>query len=140
MYSTGLPILYPFAALQYVVLYWVQKGLIIKFYERTSSFNEELPMMSTRFIKFGLVFHAVMGGLMLTNSDLMPETEKYQVDVGSEVIQHIGREFLSRLVSRPYSAMYLGFWLVILIFIVAKNTVLKIVIKLFGFVISKTCF
>jgi len=47
MYSTGLPLLYPFAAIFYFVLYWVYKGLLIKYYEKTTRFNEELPLYTT---------------------------------------------------------------------------------------------
>jgi len=82
MYSTGLPILYPFAALFYFVLYWVYKILLLKYYERTTNFNEELPLFSTKWIKLGLIFHGVMGGLMTTNSDLMPAIDGYAAEVG----------------------------------------------------------
>lgn len=38
-YSVGLPILYPFACVFYMVLYWVYKFLLLKYYARTNKFN-----------------------------------------------------------------------------------------------------
>jgi hypothetical protein len=43
-YSGGLPILYPIGVLNYFILYWVYKGLIIKFYSKSTMFNETLPI------------------------------------------------------------------------------------------------
>jgi hypothetical protein len=40
MFSTGMPILYPFGFLFYGVLYWVYKLLLLKYYSRTNRFNE----------------------------------------------------------------------------------------------------
>lgn len=40
MFSTGMPILYPFGFLFYGVLYWVYKFLLLKYYSRTNKFNE----------------------------------------------------------------------------------------------------
>ena len=38
-YSSGLPVLYPVAFLNYLILYWVYKILLIKYYRKTVSFN-----------------------------------------------------------------------------------------------------
>jgi hypothetical protein len=38
-YSSGIPILYPVAFLNYMILYWVYKILLIKYYRKTVSFN-----------------------------------------------------------------------------------------------------
>jgi hypothetical protein len=47
MYSGGLPILYPFACIFFFILYWVYKGLLLKYYEKTTRFNEQLPLFAT---------------------------------------------------------------------------------------------
>ena len=38
-YSAGMPILYPIAALNFTILYWVYKILLIKFYSKSVMFN-----------------------------------------------------------------------------------------------------
>ena len=68
MYSTGLPVLYPFACIFFFVLYWVYKGLLLKYYARTTKFNEEIPIESVNYIKFGIFLHIFIGSIMLSNN------------------------------------------------------------------------
>lgn len=70
-FSSGLPILYPFAMGFNFVLYWVYKYLLLKYYQRTSKFNEELPLKSIKFIKYGLLFHMIGAMLMYSNTDML---------------------------------------------------------------------
>jgi hypothetical protein len=72
MYSAGLPILYPLACAFYFGLYWVYKFLLLKYYEKTTQFNEELPLHVTSWMKVGLFIHGVITLFMLTNSKLIP--------------------------------------------------------------------
>lgn len=53
------------------VLYWVYKYLLLKYYQRTSKFNEELAIKSIKFIKYGLMFHMIGAMLMYSNTDLL---------------------------------------------------------------------
>lgn len=46
MYGTGLPVLYAFAAVFLFVNYWIYKWLLIKFYKKTTVFNEEMAFNS----------------------------------------------------------------------------------------------
>lgn len=76
MYSSGLPILYPFAALFYFVLYWVYKGLLLKYYARTTKFNEDIPIQSMTWVKFGLFMHLFIGSIMLSNQNFFPPSKE----------------------------------------------------------------
>jgi len=38
-YSGGMPVLYPVAVINFTFLYWIYKTLILKHYQKTSSFN-----------------------------------------------------------------------------------------------------
>ena len=75
MFGTGIPILYPFACVFYFISFWVYKSLLIKFYAKPKNFKEHLPVFSTSYIKVGIVFHIIFGGLMLTNSQIIPSEE-----------------------------------------------------------------
>lgn len=79
MFSTGIPILYPFAVVMYFGTYWVYKFLLIKFYQKTTKFNYNLPMYTTAYIKVGVFFHIIIGGLMVTNSDIIPSKNDYSL-------------------------------------------------------------
>lgn len=75
MFSTGMPILYPFAVIFYFGLYWVYKLLLIKFYQKTTKFNYHLPIYTTQYIKVGVFFHIIIGGIMVTNNDIIPSQD-----------------------------------------------------------------
>ena len=78
MFSTGLPILYPFAFIFYFMLYWVYKLLLTKFYQKTTKFNYNLPIYTTQFIKVGVFFHILTGGFMVTNNEIIPSKIDYE--------------------------------------------------------------
>ena len=80
MYSCGMPILYPFAALFYFMLYSVYKGLLLKYYSRTTKFNEEIPMKSLFWVKFAIVVHLFISSLMLSNQNFYSATKETQSD------------------------------------------------------------
>ena len=77
MFSTGIPILYPFAVVMYLGVFWVYKFLLIKFYQKTTKFNYNLPVYTTQYIKIGVFFHILIGGLMVTNNDIIPSKLDY---------------------------------------------------------------
>ena len=80
MYSSGLPVLYPLGCLFYIVLYWVVKILLLKYYQRTSHFNEELAIKSVGYIKYGIIFHMIVGGFMYTNSRILSSDSSEQLE------------------------------------------------------------
>jgi len=71
MYSSGFPVLYPVAFIFYTVLYWVYKFFLIKFFQKTSKSNENLAIKSMSYIKYGIVIHMIIGGLMYTNISIL---------------------------------------------------------------------
>lgn len=76
MYSSGLPIMYPLAAIFYMVLYWVYKGLLLKYYARTTVFDKDIPIESLSWVKFGLFAHLFIGSIMLSNQNFFPASTK----------------------------------------------------------------
>jgi hypothetical protein len=71
-YSGGMPILYPIGALFFFILYWILKFMLLKYYSRTTSFTEELPLFSTKFMIVGLVLHGIAFVFMVSNTALLP--------------------------------------------------------------------
>jgi hypothetical protein len=137
MFSAGLPILYPFACIAFFVLYWVYKFLLLKYYEKTTRFNEQLPLYSITWIKFSILLHGVVGLFMYTNSDLFPQNDPYagKIEAMLKFIGGWGELFQERFFQRSYSVIYFLFWICVVIWFVAKHTVLKLFWKL----VSCTC-
>jgi hypothetical protein len=66
-FSSGMPFLYPIAALFFLLYFWVYKGLLLFYYQRTSNFDEGLPLMSNDYLSVGIAWHLVVGLIILTN-------------------------------------------------------------------------
>ena len=64
-FSAGLPILYPVAAFSFIMLYLVYKCLLLKYYSKTSEFNEDLPLRSIELMKYSVLFHMLIGAFMI---------------------------------------------------------------------------
>ena len=77
MFSAGIPILYPFACAAFFVLFWVYKFLLLRFYKKTTNFNQDLPTYSITLVKYGLMLHGVFGLAMYTNNDIFPMNDPY---------------------------------------------------------------
>lgn len=58
-----------------MVLYWVYKGLLLKYYARTTKFNQEIPIESMTWFKVALFFHLFIGSIMLSNQSFFPPQE-----------------------------------------------------------------
>lgn len=139
MYSTGMPLLYPFACIFYFVLYWVYKFLLLKYYERTNRFNEELPIMTTGYIKVGLLLHGAFGGLMITNSRLIPPDMKTIKERSVDLTQdNIFDLLIGRFFRSDYSLLYLFFWLGVIAWLIAKDTILEYLYNFFA-CLAKVC-
>ena len=72
VFSAGMPILYLFGFVAYMLLYFFYKGLLVKYYQKTTTFNEGLPVYSIGLIRIALILHIAMGLKMYTSNDLFP--------------------------------------------------------------------
>ena len=124
MYSSGLPILYPIACLFNFILYWVYKVLLLKFYQRTTRFNEGLATHSIGYIKYGILFHLVIGGLMYSNSNIISPSNKDYLERVTDRIDLSGSGYLNDRFQSPYSKLYLIFSAFLVILFLFKNIII----------------
>ena len=135
-YSCGMPILYPLAFLFYMVLYIVYKFLLIKFYQKTTKFNEELPLFTVNYIRLAIVWHCIGSLFMISNTDLLMSIEEmtlptYYFDNGS-VADIMGHRFFMK----PHVIIYmLGVCFIFGVYML-QNTILKWIYLLFKCVCS----
>ena len=150
MYSTGLPILYPFGCIFYMVLYWVYKGLLLKYYARTTKFNQEIPIESMTWFKVALFFHLFIGSIMLSNQSFFPPQEADEdsqaTKLGEKAVDYLGNlhipyadnfigGYFVRLTAGSQSTIYFTFIVILIALIVAVN-VLDILFNLFEAILA----
>ena len=148
-YSSGLPVLYPVAFVNYLILYWVYKILLIKYYRKTVSFNQDLPNFSIYFFKVGIVFHIIMGAFIFTNKNVLRSNilEVYEDDNTAESLtdEFVKSDsgFILMLIKRFTSGLgsfYLTFVILIIVYYILKLTVGAVLSKLFGALFKIFCF
>ena len=137
MYSSGLPILYPIACLFYTLAYWVYKTLLLKYYQRTSKFNERLALYSVGYVKYGLLFHMVVGGLMYTNSNIMSTSNADRLESAASWLRVTGHAFLAKRFSSLHAQLYMGLLTVLVLAYLLKRFIVQLLAKLV--VLSVTC-
>jgi hypothetical protein len=131
MYSTGLPILNIFAFFFYLIFFFVYKYLLIKYYQKTSSFDQELPLFTTSYIKVGIFFHIICGGIMLTNSDIIPTDTKKIPEGKEEELGPLKFAIYKRFIyNSVHGNLYISFFGMLLIFLLFKNTIGKLIARL----------
>lgn len=59
LYSGGLPIMYPTAAIFFFITYWMDKCLLLKCYRRPIKFDNYLAKGTLSYFKFILLGHIV---------------------------------------------------------------------------------
>jgi len=80
-YSSGMPGMYPVACFNYFVIYWVYKVLIVRHYQKTTSFNEDMSKFTINFFRIGAVLHLVIGAFMYTNSSILSSSNIHYLAV-----------------------------------------------------------
>ena len=70
-YSGGMPCLYPIGCLNFFILYWVYKYLLLKQYCKTTSFDQQLCISSMSLFKYAVIFHLFFGAFFFSNSNIL---------------------------------------------------------------------
>lgn len=71
-YGSGIPILYFIAAVYFLVTYWVEKILLLRYYRKPKIQDESLALNMILWFKYALILHLIGGLLMLSNTEILP--------------------------------------------------------------------
>jgi hypothetical protein len=74
-FSIGMPILYPIVMLYFIQTYWFDKICLIHFCQKTKVFCEDLPIESTKILKYAIILHFLFGFIMLSNEEILNPPE-----------------------------------------------------------------
>jgi hypothetical protein len=64
LYSGGMPILYPVAALYFIITYWVDKYMLFNYYRKPIMFNDYLARRTLEYFKYIFFLH-ILGCLLM---------------------------------------------------------------------------
>ena len=108
LYSGGMPILYPVAALFFFVSYWVDKCLILRCYRRPIKFDEYLAKSTLDFFKYILILHIIGFFVMFSLTPILQNSFLSEKQVSRFKIRDEDDQF-------SFFSIYLWICLIILI-------------------------
>jgi hypothetical protein len=113
-FSSGMPLLYPVASMFYFVYFWVNKALLLFYYQRTSNFDEGLPLMSTDYLSVGIACHLIVGLIVLTNDEIITGSSRVDTSYFLPSQQQEGF-FSQRLYYSDHATLYYACFLLFFI-------------------------
>jgi hypothetical protein len=135
-FAGGLPMLYPIAFLNFLVLYWVYKVLLVKYYQKTVAFDQGLPIYTVRYFKFAIFFHVLASTFMYTNhvmvsserlsevatpvTDVVSEWSSHHAELGGAVTVGLAARF-----SKTIGIVYLLFIILLIVLAIFQATVVS---------------
>lgn len=66
-----MPILYLIGFLTFLIQFWVYKYLLIRFYRKTVSFDQELPFFTIYYFRIGVLMHCILSLFIFTEKNLI---------------------------------------------------------------------
>ena len=118
MYSAGLPILFLITAVNFMLIYWVDKWLVLRFYRTPKNYDEVCINFSLEEIMLSFVFHFIIGAIVYSNEKIL--TSK---GTGSDLIASINTDEGMGLFSiQRYNSVH------VILFFVANTIMLTIII------------
>lgn len=127
MYSSGIPVLYPIGCLFFIGMYWMCKILLINYFQRSTRFNENLQLWSLSYMKYSVLFHMIIGGIMYTNNKVfsMQAKEEFDREVNFLLKRLAQLEFFQDRFDSTHSRLYLAIFIMLVLMYCMKRFVFK---------------
>ena len=71
IYSPVLPLLLPLALLNFMIIYWVDKYLVLRFYQTPKNYDQNIILKQIQYLKLTLPFHFIGGLIFLSNTAIL---------------------------------------------------------------------
>ena len=84
MYSSGMPILYVFGVIYFLITYWIDKWMLFRYYKKPVMFDSYIARHSLNWFKYILLLHCIGFTVMFSNSEIIPLIMKKDEDERSE--------------------------------------------------------
>lgn len=92
MYSPALPVLFPLAAVNFTLIFWVDKYLLLRFYRTPKNYDEQAIQHTLGQLKYAFLFHFVIGALVYSNRRILSSSGTFAIlgDVINQVDKQEG--------------------------------------------------
>jgi hypothetical protein len=73
-YSSGLPIMYIITAVNFMIIYWIDKVLLLRFYKSPKNYDEQSINFALGQCYYAFLFHFLIGSLVYSNDQILTST------------------------------------------------------------------
>jgi hypothetical protein len=77
MFSVGLPILFLLAAINFIVMYWIDKYLILRIYKTPVKYDHKPIHFTLELMRWSFLFHFFIGFYMITCDGILSSNNQY---------------------------------------------------------------
>lgn len=112
LYSSGMPILYPIGAAFFLVGYWVDKILLLRFNRRPVRYDSYLSKKTLWWYKFILVMHVVFGTIMYANSSICPSKYVF-LNTANKILEEASTGWRVKNFFQLHIILFLGLMVII---------------------------
>lgn len=75
MYNIGMPVLFLIGSINFFMMYWIDKWLLLRFHKTPRNYDERTINFSLKYMKLAFLFHAVIGYLMISNKNVLTQNK-----------------------------------------------------------------
>lgn len=139
-FSTGIPILYPIAAFNFLLFYFSEKYMFIHLYKIPPHFTTLVGRRATTLIPIAILLHLAMSIWMLSNNELFVSKQKTQSDETLVSSFKFGSTIRDKIQGEATFPLFMTFCAVIVVHLLyfyykySRKTIDRVYDFLFGFV------
>ena len=71
MYNIGLPMLFLICVINFTIMYWVDKYLLLRFHRIPKNYDEKTINFVLTQMKFAFILHSIIGFIMISNDAIL---------------------------------------------------------------------
>ena len=118
-YSSGLPILYFLSFLSFVVFYWIDKYLLLRYYRITPGFTSELSAKAIALLPLAVGVHCMFGIVIFSYPRIL-KGDQLDIQIGNNT-KYYNPERLGKL----HTFIFLAFSVIIFVIILLQDFCIK---------------
>lgn len=133
MYSSGLPIMFLIALVNFSIIYWIDKYLLLRFYKTPKNYSDVSIKFTISEMKWGIIFHFIFGALMYSNERILSSSGSASFlnnvkNAGGESLLSIKRY------NSVHVLLFLAGGVILILLMIFESTILSLILSTF------TCF
>jgi len=102
MYAVGMPILFLISAINFTIMYWVDKWLVLRFYRLPRNYDESTIKSCLNMMNYAFIWHFILGYMMISNNRIFTTDQSHN----PKKYDDFGRWFNPDRINTPHTILF----------------------------------